>query len=168
MTRIRTLIALFTLGLLVAGCGFTPLYAENPSGEGLVADFEGVYIAPIPDRIGQQVRNHLLDRINPMGEPSGADYTLRVTLEPSVEGFGFRSDESITRESLTLTAYYQLVDQRNGNVVLEDQVRAIQAYDVVQSDFANFSAQQDAEARTTLQVAELLTARLGLFFKSAE
>ena len=89
-----------------------------------------------------------------------------VTLDQALEGYGFRTDESVTRESLTLTASYQLVDQKTGDVVLQDEVRAIQAYDVVQSDFANFSTQQDAEARTALQIAELLTARLGLYFKS--
>lgn len=168
MTLTRTLLALLTSLFILSGCGFTPMYAENQSGEGLSEEFSNVAIAPIDDRIGQVVQNHLRDRINPRGAPAAPDYLLRVTLNQAQEGFGFRTDESVTRESLTLTATYQLVDQKTGDVVLQDEVRAIQAYDVVQSDFANFSTQQDAEARTALQIAELVTARLGLYFKSED
>ena len=166
MIFVRTLLALVTALFILSGCGFTPMYAEKGDGEGLSETFSNVAIAPIEDRIGQVVRNHLQDRMNPYGSPAAPDYLLRVTLDQALEGYGFRTDESVTRESLTLTASYQLVDQKTGDVVLQDEVRAIQAYDVVQSDFANFSTQQDAEARTALQIAELLTARLGLYFKS--
>lgn len=166
MTFTRTLLAQMLALFILSGCGFTPMYAENQAGDGLSETFSKVAIAPIADRIGQVVQNHLQDRMNPYGQPAAPDYLLRVTLNQALEGYGFRSDDSVTRESLTLTATYQLVDQKSGEVVLSDEVRAIQAYDVVQSDFANFSTRQDAEARTALQIAELLTARLGLYFKS--
>ena len=164
----RTLLALLTSLVILTGCGFTPMYAEKEDGQGLSAEFSNVVIAPINDRIGQVVQNHLKDRMNPYGSPATPEYLLRVTLKQAQEGFGFRTDESVTRESLTLTATYQLVDQKTGEVVLQDEVRAIQAYDVVQSDFANFSTQQDAEARTALQIAELVTARVGLYFNSED
>jgi LPS-assembly lipoprotein len=163
----RTLISLFTALFILSGCGFTPMYAEN-QGEGLSEAFSNVAIAPMNDRIGQVVQNHLQDRMNPYGSPAAPEYLLRVTLNEALEGYGFRTDEAVTRESFTLTATYQLVDQQSGDVVLQDEVRAIQAYDVVQSDFANFSSQQDAEARTALQIAELVTARVGLYLKSEE
>jgi LPS-assembly lipoprotein len=166
MTSARTFFAALTALLVLSACGFKPMYAEHTGGEGLNGEFSNVAIAPIEDRIGQVVRNHLLDRINPYGEPSAPDYFFRVSLDKTLEGYGFRSDESVTRESLTLTASYQLVEQKSGKVVLEDEVRAIQAYDIVQSDFANFSAEQDAEERTAERIAEMLTARLGLYFKS--
>jgi LPS-assembly lipoprotein len=168
MTLFRNLTVLTFALLTLSACGFTPMYAENSAGEGVPEDFASISIAPIQDRIGQVVRNHLLDRINPYGQPAVPQYVLRVSLQESVEGFGFRSDEAVTRESFTLTAVYQLVEQSSGDVVLQDELRAVQAYDVVQSDFANFSTQQDAEARTAQQVADLLTARLGLYFKSKE
>lgn len=166
MTLTRTLMTLMITLFILSGCGFTPMYGENRAGDGLSETFSNVAIAPINDRIGQIVQNHLRDRMNPYGSPAAPDYILRVTLNQALEGYGFRTDESVTRESLTLTATYQLVDQKTGDVVLQDEVRAIQAYDMIQSDFANFSTQQDAEARTALQIAELLTARLGLYFKS--
>lgn len=150
--------------LALSACGFKPMYAETGTNQALQATFAGVKVAPVPGRLGQVVRNHLLDRINPYGSPSAPDYVLKIALEQETEGFGFRSDESITRESYVLEVVFQLLDANSGKVVFEDLVRSVHTYDVVQSDFANFSAQQDAEARTALQVSELITARLGMFF----
>ena len=166
MKRFLTFSGLFLGLLLLAACGFKPMYMEGGADPALTETFAGVKIAHIPDRIGQVVQNHLLDRINPYGAPAAPDYLLQIQLVKATEGFGFRSDESITRESMTLEAAYILTDQKTGKVVLEDLVRAVHTYDVVQSDFANFSAQEDAEARTALQVSELITAKLGMFFKS--
>ena len=166
MTFFKTILVSILSLTLLSACGFQPMYSENTSSQPLADEFATISIGPIEERLGQVVRNHLLDRINPMGEPAVPEYLLRVSLDQSLEGYGFRSDEAITRESMTLTAIYQLVEQSSGKVVLQDEVRAIQAYDVVQSDFANFSAQQDAENRTALRVAEMLVTRLGLYFKS--
>ena len=166
MTRFLTFPGLILVLFLLPGCGFKPMYGETSADPALQETFAGIEIAPIPDRIGQVVRNHLLDRINPYGQPSAPDYVLHIQLVQLTEGFGFRSDESITRESLTLEASFRLTDRETGEVVLEDLVRSVHTYDVVQSDFANFSAQTDAEARTALQVSELITANLGMFFKS--
>lgn len=161
----------FTIGLMLAlgglaGCGFTPMYATNAEGQGLPADFASVRIAPIPDRTGQVVWNHLLDRLNPNGEPSGADYLLNVSLSEKTLGYGFRSDAAVTRESYTLEAAFQLLDQKTGEVAFEDTQRAVQSYDIVQSDFANFSAREDAKARTAEELANLIALKLGLYFKS--
>ncbi len=166
MTRFLTFPGLILVLFLLSGCGFKPMYGESGANPALQETFSGIEVAPIPDRIGQVVRNHLLDRINPYGQPSVPDYVLQIQLVLSTEGFGFRSDESVTRESLTLEAAFRLTDRKTGDVVLEELVRSVHTYDVVQSDFANFSAQTDAEARTALQVSELITANLGMFFKS--
>jgi len=166
MTRYLTFPGFLLALLLLGACGFKPMYGENSADPGLQETFSGIEIAPVPDRIGQVVRNHLLDRINPYGSPSAPDYVLNIQLVQSTEGFGFRSDESVTRESLTLEAAFTLTDSKTGEVVLEDLARSVHSYDVVQSDFANYSAQQDAEARTALQVSEMITANLGMYFKS--
>jgi len=166
MKRYPTFTALLLALFLLGGCGFKPMYAENSADPGLQEAFSGIEIAPVPDRLGQVVRNHLLDRLNIYGQPSAPNYLLQIQLTRSIEGFGFRSDESVTRESLTLEAAFNLIDSKTGEVVLQDLVRSVHSYDVVQSDFANYSAQQDAEARTALQVSEMITANLGMYFKS--
>ena len=56
--------------LLLAGCGFEPLHA--PIGKGAVTPDESlaqIQIKPVEGRIGQQLHNLLLDRLNPSGQP---------------------------------------------------------------------------------------------------
>lgn len=165
MTRALSIAALLALALLGA-CGFQPMYATPSSGQSLDSSFGAIEIAPIPERIGQMVHNHLLDRINPYGAPDAPDYLLRVALEETIEGFGFRSDEAITRESFTLEGDIQLLDAETGNVVLEETLRSVHTYDIVQSDFANYSAREDAKARTAEELSSQITIRLALYLKS--
>lgn len=162
--------AFLALGLFIAGglsaCGFTPMYASSDTKEGLVAEFSNIQVAPIPDRAGQVVRNGLMDRLTPLGEPGAPLYRLEVALENNLEGFGFRPDEAITRENMRLDAAYRLIRTENEEVVLEGSARSNLAYDIVQSDFANFSAREDAERRTAEQVINIIVVRLGLYLQN--
>lgn len=154
------------LALALGGCGFAPMYASNPDGTGLVEQFSAVQVAPIVDRVGQVVRNGLIDRLNPRGPPGAPLYRLEVTLDEGIEGFGFRPDEAITRENLRLNAVYRLIRIEGAELVLEGSAHSNLAYDIVQSDFANFSAKQDARRRTAEQVINIIVVRLGLFLQS--
>ncbi len=158
--------ALFLIALLLAGCGFTPMYAVPEEGGGLVEKFSAIQVEPIADRVGQVVRNGLMDRLTPHGPPGAPLYRLQVTLGETREGFGFRPDEAITRENLRLKATYRLVRTEDDKLVLEGSARSNLAYDIVQSDFANFSARQDARRRTAEQVINIIVVRLGLYLQS--
>lgn len=165
MISMRTWLGL-SLALVLAGCGFTPMYAASDNGTGLADQFSTVQVAPIPNRVGQVVRNGLMDRLNPHGPPGAPLYRLEVTLAEAVEGFGFRPDEAITRENLRLDATYRLVRTADEELLLEGNAHSNLAYDIVQSDFANFSAKQDAQRRTAEQVINIIVVRLGLYLKS--
>lgn len=166
MTRI-TVAGVIGLSLLAGACGFQPLYAPAGDSVAVQEEFATIAVAPIPDRVGQVVHNGLLDRLNPHGQPDAPRFRLDVTLETTREGFGFRPDESITRENLRLKADYRLIRVADGEVVLNGSARSNLAYDIVQSDFANFAAQKDAELRTAEQVVNTIVARLGLFVRAS-
>ncbi len=87
-------------------------------------------------------------------------------LSEETEGFGIRSDESVTRVNYRLEAFYRLTSATDGRLLTEGTARSNMAYDVVTSDFANFSAEQDAQQRTADQIATIIVNRLGLFFRS--
>lgn len=166
-TRIFVLLAsIFALG----GCGFSPMYApqDQQTQVQLSAVFETIEVGAISDRLGQIVRNGLIDRLAPSGAAGAAEFLLDVSLTPTREGFGFRSDESITRENFRLDARFQLVEIATGKTIFEGTARANMAYDVVQSDFSNFVAFEDAERRTAGEVVQTITARLGLYFRSKD
>ncbi len=154
---------------LLAGCGFEPLYGPSGRSEpSVVAALAGVHVAPIPDRIGQQLRNDLLDRLTPGGTPAKPDYTLEVALREVRDGLAIRKDETVTRFNLTLRARFRLIDRRSWQPIFKGATQSIAAYNVVESTFATLIAEQDAEARTAREVGEEIRNQLSIFFRRRE
>lgn len=162
-------VAVFALAaaIAVSACGFRPVYGDGPNGA-VSADLGAVMVEPIPDRLGQLVRNNLVDRLA-IGPERAARYRLSIAIEPEVEGFGFRSDDrAVTRERMILRARFEMRMIETGEVVLAQDTSASMSYDVVQSDFATFSATRDAERRLAEQIADDVAARLALYFQQAQ
>ena len=79
---------------LLAGCGFEPLYGLSGRSEpSVVAALAGVHVAPIPDRIGQQLRNDLLHRLTPGGTSAKPDIELSAQTLGAVYLGGHRFTE---------------------------------------------------------------------------
>lgn len=151
------------LGLLTA-CGFKPLYGENELAPKVVEDLASVYVEPIPDRIGQLVRNELSHRMTPLGAPAEAKYTLKVKLEEERDDVAIRQDESITRVNYRLTAVFELTALDAETVLLVGNAWSMTAFDRVQSDFATIVAQEDAQERLAKDVAEEIRTRIAVHF----
>jgi LPS-assembly lipoprotein len=149
---------------ILAGCGFQPLYGSHGGTRNLPADLARIEIGPIPDRLGQQVRNNLLDQINPGGEPGVPGYRLEVKLDLNRQDLGYRKDESITRVNLRLVASYQLKDDSD-KVVLAGAGRSIASFDVVQKDFSTLTAERDGEERMAEDVANQIVMQLAAHFQ---
>ena len=117
----------------------------------------------MPDRVGQVLRNELLDRLNSAGEPVKPKYRLGVTVSERREGLAFQRDQTVTRYNLRLSAVYTLSDASTGQTLVRGQARAVAAYNVVQSEFANVVAERDAEVRAAREVGEEISIRIGVF-----
>lgn len=153
--------------VLLAGltaCGFRPLYGPQGGYDASLAELASVRILPIPDRIGQVLHNSLLDRLTPGGAPLNPRYRLGVSMVKQKEGLAFEKDESVTRINLTLSATYQLTEIATGNIVTAGSARSVAAFSVVRSEFANISAEADAERRAARAVGEDIWIRLGVYF----
>lgn len=157
------------LGLVgaLAACGFRPLYGERAQGPEIEAQFAAVDIAPIDDRLGQLVRNHLLDAMNPYGRPLRPHYRLEVRLSPSLESLAFREDDTATRVNLRLAATYFLRRAHSDEVLLEGATRVIASYNVTRQDYATLIADRDAQARAAREVADEIVTRLAVWFERA-
>ncbi len=164
MTKHRlTGLVLFCAGLLLAGCGFRPLYASGPDGVGPADVLSGIYVEPIPERVGFQLRNQLLDRLNATGDNNGA-YRLKISLREETEGVAIRSNASITRYNYTLFARYDLFQTGGTTPVKSGNVSALAAYNVATSPYATVVAEQDASERAAGDIAERLRVELAVFF----
>ena len=153
------------LSLLLAACGFKPLYEAGGSSEDMQAQLASVEVGPIPDRLGQVMRNRLVSRLNAGSRP---EYRLDVVLNQSSETFGVRPDTATTQEQLTIVATIRLVDLNQDEAVIEDALRARTSFDVVLSDFATVSQREDSAQRLVLDLAERIHRRLALHFAQVD
>jgi len=160
----RALIVILATLPLLGACGFQPLYGTDGGTRNLPADLARIQIAPISDRLGQQVRNTLLDQLNPAGEPGAPDYRLEVKLDLNRQGVGYRKDESITRVNLRLVANYVLRNSAD-KVVLSGAGHSIASFDVVQKDFSTLTAERDGEERMASDVANQIVMQLAAHFQ---
>ncbi len=155
---------LLLLGL--ANCGFQPLYGKQARqyAGGVVSDMSYVAVDAIPERAGQLVRNQLLERLHPRGRAARPVYRLTIRLSESREGIAFQQDDSATRFNLRLIADFELADTRSGTTVLKGHTRAISAYNVVRSDYANLISERDALKRAAGSLADGIQSRVAVFF----
>ena len=158
MMRRRFLaLALLSLG----GCGLRPLYAGGGSGA-VAATLGAVTVAPIAGQQGWLVRNKLVERLGDGAGPAPA-YRLDVTLDDNITTFGVRSNQAATQERRTLRARYQLVNLRNGMVVLDATAGSDATLDIVSSEYATVAAEQTALENLSNTLADQITARVALF-----
>ena len=149
------------LMLALAACGLRPLYGGG-SGGAVATTLGTVTVSPIAGQAGWLMRNKLVDRLG-QGETSTFAYRLDVTLDDNITAFGVRSDQAATQERRTLRARFQLVDLKNGMVVLDDTAGSDAGIDIVSSEYATIAAEQTALENLSDVVADQITARVALF-----
>lgn len=150
------------LGLLaLPACGLHPLYSGG-SGGAVATTMGAVTVAPIAGQAGWLMRNKLVDRLGEGGRSAPA-YRLDVVLDDNITAFGVRSDQAATQERRTLRARFQLVDLKNGMVLLDDTAGSDTGIDIVSSQYATVAAEQTALENLSEVVADQITARVALF-----
>jgi LPS-assembly lipoprotein len=154
-------IALAIAVLCLAGCGLRPLYGGGSAGP-VASTFRSVTVAPIAGQSGWLMRNKLLERLGESGTGT-AVYRLDVTLDDNITSYGLRSDQAATQERRTLRARFQLVDVRNGTVVLDATAGSDSGIDIVSSEYATVAAEQTALENLTDTVADQIVSRLALY-----
>ncbi|WP_417320445.1 hypothetical protein [Emcibacter sp.] len=165
------LIALLLMTL--AACGFKPMYGSM-SGQGRDLDqiMANIRVDDIRDadgrnsRIGQVIRNNMMSRLRAKGAREAVEYSLKVTFQVEEHGYGFTEDESVTAQSLKLTALYRLENIATGEKVMEDAARALVTFDLVQSDYSNMVARNAALERLSDEVTTRIATRIGAFFSA--
>lgn len=157
---IRALILLFSAASLSA-CGLQPVYSGGSQGP-VAALLDSVGVDPIEGKAGWLVRNALNDRLTAAGSAE-QQYKLQVKLDDNIEGFGLRSNDTITRERRTLRARYQLIELASGEILLDATAGADAGIDVVSSDYATVAAENTALENLSQKVAEQIVTRLTLY-----
>ena len=173
MRHLGTRIAVATLsGLLAAGCTVQPLNAPSaPANVAASPALASIYIAAVDDRVGQQLRNHLIFLLNGgSGQPANPQYELELTVataDRSALIIQSDVDNEPSASKVTVTANYTLARAADGTVVSKRRAYATASYDVSSQEFANIRASRDAENRAARDVAERLRALIAADLKRA-
>ena len=161
--RVFPLMALLAVAITaLSGCGFRPLYEDGERSA--IRTLRNVEIGPIPDRVGQQVRNRLLDRLSPAGKATRPLYRLEVRVAEEKVGLAVETDDTVSRINLKLTARFDLRARSAERPLFSGTARTFAAYNITRSDYANLIAERDARSRAALVVADQITTRLAIFF----
>jgi LPS-assembly lipoprotein len=166
--------------LLLGGCGFHPLYAVPDMPKGAMRQhLQSIYVEPVPEKLGYELRNQLIDLLDGPSEPAGAHYYLRVVLTTKSEAIGVQSQQvdkqspqatagltqtAITRYNDKITAEYELVDPASNAVVAKGVETGLTSYNVLSSPYATLAVQQDADRRAAQDIADRIRIDLAVWF----
>ena len=162
----RRALLILMLSLALPGCGFKPMYGENTTSTApsVMDRMAAIDIRPIPDRLGQVVRNELVDAITPGGTAGAPIYELALKVGEEREDVGIRQNASATRANYRMSAKFELREIASDKVVLTGTTWAETAFDIVQQDYPTVIAQQDAQKRLAVELAEEIRTRIAVFF----
>jgi LPS-assembly lipoprotein len=154
-----------SLGLSVlASCGWEPLYANREAGP---ADEElrAIRVAPIPERIGEQLAQGLRQSLNPSGEPTPQRYLLKTTLTVQRQDLGVQTQGLGTRGRLDVYASFSLSVIKSGTPLLTASSHVAESFDILANEYANVVAENDARSRTAEEIRRDIMTRLTVFLQ---
>jgi LPS-assembly lipoprotein len=154
--------------LVLAGCGFRPLYGTGGADSTVADDFASIKIDLIADRTGQQLHNHLLDLLTPRGRPSTPLYLLKVTLSERKSRVAIKSTGLATRTNVRVEAKFVLLDIATGELLTNGSARTLSSYNLTDSEFSNLTAEQDSLSRASRVIATDIRSRLGAYFSERD
>ena len=155
---------LLAAALVLAGCGYRPLYSSTAESAGVAATLASVTIPEADDRVGQLIRN---DLISSMQANKGEDkYSL--ILKPVVKKSSVieRPSPSTTRSAITLAVSYELVERSSGTIVHEGKTFSQASFDVLREPFADMQAETNATERAVHEVSADIRTRIAAYFAS--
>lgn len=154
--------------LALGACGFQPLYGtkdEVPMSQELAL----VDVAPIKDRIGQELRSRLLDALTPKGVPDRPRYSLSVLTAEKIEQTAVQKTAFATRANMTVSASFTLTDLRAQKAEDRRQfggsTQVVSSYNILDSTFATLAAENDARSRAVAEIAEEIRVRLAIWLR---
>jgi len=149
-SRAFLLTAILLLG--PTGCGFRPLYGKHQSTAAteLLAE---IRIGQIIDRNGQMLRNDLIDRLTPQGEPANPKYSLVVVLTESMAGLGQQTNSYATLGEMQVSATFTLTDSA-GKVGFNGSSSAAVSVNFLGPRYGSVAVERDAEERALSQLAD--------------
>lgn len=153
--------------MLLSACGFEPMYGSYAPAPGDAATPEAtlsnVAIGIIPDAEGVYLRNQLIDRFYRNGYPVNPTYSLSVgKIEQTLSDMDITVASEATRRLLRVSAPVTLLETASGAVLLQRDIKVVNSYDVIGSQFSTRIAEQDALEAALNDLARQIELQLAL------
>jgi LPS-assembly lipoprotein len=142
-----------------AGCGFQPIHSDRSYAA--AANLSLVEIELVPDRLGQMLRNELLDQFRPRA--AGTQFLLSVTVSESIQNLGMQLNSVATRANLRVRAAYSVSRISDNEAMIQGSLESINSYNILRSDFATLAAQADARRHAVREIAKRLQERVSVW-----
>ncbi len=132
--------------LLLAACGFSPVYGPGPANSG------PVHIAEISGRTGHFLRQELVRSLG-RGVPGvSGEAQLTVTLNEAIERLAFAPDTAASRSDYRVAATWVLRNP-SGKLLMSGGVREAASFNFADAAYADVAAQSAAQERVAILVA---------------
>lgn len=154
---------LICVAALPMGCGFEPVYKQHSAqaeDTTLQAKLAAIEVLPMPGRMGQELRNTVIDLLNPRALSVAPLYRLDIKLEKKSAPADIEKDRRITRYNITNIANYTLTRIDNSKVIDKGTVKLIGSYDSLDSRFSTFVAEDFTTNNVIGEVAEEIHGRM--------
>ena len=136
--------------LLLAGCGFTPMYVGRDSD---------IYVSPIRGINGIELRNALNAKFGGVHDEK-AKYTLTVNLsEPVTQYKALEQTGDATWQEISMSATYDLTDTQSGRVLAHGTERASESYTFVRYLVASNASYNSAVKNSLSVLADKISVR---------
>ena len=151
------------IACLVPSCGFEPIYGKSDAAAEALGQ---IRIEQIADRTGQQLRNLLLLKMSPRGEPRRPAYVLKIGLVETKRALSVQQDDAATRANLKIEAKYVLRRAVDGKSVFSGGLSSTNSYNILESEFGTLKAEANARARAMHDLSDALTTWLAVYLRS--
>ncbi len=153
------------MALLLAGCGFSPMYGGNGDTGAInpAADLSNFDVEITPERTAQLVRNELLRNVPP-ASLGNAPYVLKLSAKMEERNLLTTSGARLRQMQLRLSADYSLLARNGKKPLTTGKTFAYAAYAVTREHLASEHARMQAEKAVARKVAEDIRRRLAIFF----
>ncbi|MCB1514964.1 MAG: hypothetical protein H6876_04785 [Hyphomicrobiaceae bacterium] len=152
---------------LIAGCGdtgFRPLYGTASLGGANASEtLSQVEIAPIPGRVGQQIRNEVIFQTTGGGHAAPATFRLEVAIRESVTSTLVKISGDASGSVYNLDADFRLIRMSDKKVVMQGKSVSRAGFERFTSVFSNVRARRDAEDRAATTIARDLKTRVAAY-----
>lgn len=161
--RLAAMLALLSVAAPLAGCGFTPMYAENGVSPGLSA----IQVVAPEGRVGYLLRQDLDDELA-HDKSVPATWRLNMDVGQVRDPRGLREDNTAERYEVQVTVRYTLTEMATGKVATTGTVTSEVSYDAADQPYAGIAAREDTQRRAASDAARRIRLALSAWLSKRD